>query len=87
MAKHPLRKWLIVGSSLFLLAAVLSWKLRSGVEVTIQNTGSTPVHSVILQVTGASYPLLGLETLAADSLFYLCQELGTPAVMRRAIRS
>ncbi len=43
---------------LVLLVAGLAFVIfRSGIHVTIQNTGSQPLRSVVLHVTGASYNL------------------------------
>ncbi|MFO0448833.1 MAG: hypothetical protein ACK52I_09255 [Pseudomonadota bacterium] len=39
------------------LIVVLALQFRPGIQVTIQNTGSTPMKSVVLHVTGASYDL------------------------------
>ena len=50
--------WRLIGFlafALFVLAAGSAFVLlRSGIQVTIQNTGSQPLRSVVLHVTGAS---------------------------------
>lgn len=52
-------RWLFVAipAVLIALVGVLIFQFRPGVQVTIQNTGSTPIRSVVLHVTGASYQL------------------------------
>lgn len=42
---------------LIALAAVLVFQLRSGIQVTVTSTGNTPLKSVVLHVTGATYKL------------------------------
>ena len=37
------------------LIVMLVLQFRSGVQVTVENTGTTPLKSVVLHVTGASY--------------------------------
>ena len=46
------------------IVAFVFWQIRSGIRVTLTNRGSTPLHSVVLHVTGRSYPLgeLGVGT-------------------------
>jgi hypothetical protein len=54
------RRWLLV----VLICVVMAYSIGNyvyqhlpGIQVTIQNTGSTPLRSVVLYVTGGSYPL------------------------------
>ena len=53
------RSWLPFAIPVILLVAVLigilAFQLRSGIRVTIENTGTTTLESVVLHVTGASY--------------------------------
>ena len=53
--------WWWVGIPICLLLVVLvvlvAFLFRSGIHVTIKNTGSQPLRSVVLHVTGASYTL------------------------------
>jgi len=55
------RHWWLIGVTICLLlvvAVVLVWFLfRSGIQVTLQNTGSHSLRSVVIHVTGASYSL------------------------------
>ena len=51
------RRWLLVLIPLALIGLLLFHSLRGGGRVTIRNTGATPIHSVVLHVTGAEYPL------------------------------
>jgi len=54
------RRWWLSGPAVFLLLLVAGLAFiffRSGVHVTIQNTGSQPLRSIVLHVTGASYRL------------------------------
>ena len=44
-------------ASFVLLAGIGLLMLQHGIWVTIENAGTTPVRSVVLHVTGASYPL------------------------------
>ena len=43
--------------ALLLVAGLVVTFFRSGIHVTIRNTGSQPLRSVVLHVTGASYNL------------------------------
>ncbi|MEX2119380.1 MAG: hypothetical protein WD847_07285 [Pirellulales bacterium] len=40
-------------------------RFREGIQVTVQNTGATPIHSVMLHVTGESYSLGDLASGAS----------------------
>jgi hypothetical protein len=52
------RGWLLLAISVvFLLVAVVAFQLRSGIQVTVENTGTSPLKSVELYVTGRSYEL------------------------------
>ena len=55
------RYWWLAGVSICLLLVVLVmlvlFLFRSGIHVTIQNTGRQPLGSVVLHVTGASHSL------------------------------
>ena len=53
------RWWLIAISALVmvLVGFVLFVQVRPGIVVTIENTGTTPLKSVVVHVTGASYKL------------------------------
>ena len=42
---------------LLLTAGGLVLLFRPGIQVTVTNTGATPMRTVVLHVTGASYPL------------------------------
>ena len=59
MTKKPRRrqKWIIALAIVALLILVGSFRLRSGIQVTIKNSGNAPIRSVVLHVTGNSYPL------------------------------
>ena len=52
-------RWLLAALPvvLIVLSGVLLLQFRPGIHVTIQNTGSTPMHNVMLHVTGVSYQL------------------------------
>jgi hypothetical protein len=52
-------RWGLVAMAVVLLVLVglLLFRFRPGIQVTVQNTGSTPMRSVVLHVTGASYRL------------------------------
>jgi len=52
-------RWWLVGIPVVLLiaVAVLFFQFRPGIHVTVQNTGSTPLKSVVFHVTGASYQI------------------------------
>lgn len=57
--KQP-RAWLSAVPVLLVIAALIgmpAFQLRSGVRVTVQNAGTTPLKSVVLHVTGATYAL------------------------------
>ncbi len=49
-------RWLLVAIPVVLIVLLL-FQFRPGIEVTIQNTGSSPMRSCVLHVTGASYNL------------------------------
>ncbi len=54
------RLWLMAIASCFVLVIVIVVvmpQFRAGIRVTIQNTGTTQLHSVVLHVTGGSYKL------------------------------
>lgn len=54
------RGWLLLIPAILVVLAlivVLALQFRSGIQVTVENTGSTPLKLVILHVTGASYDL------------------------------
>jgi hypothetical protein len=56
------RRWWLIGTLmafalLVVVGLLMAQRLRAGVRVTIHNVGTTPLRSVVLQVTGASYPL------------------------------
>ena len=55
------RHWWLAGVSICLLLVVLVmivlFLFRSGIHVTIQNTGRQPLCSVVIHVTGASHSL------------------------------
>lgn len=54
------RLWLIaIPVALLIVAGVAAVLVlfRPGIQVTVENTGSTPLKSVVLQVTGASFAL------------------------------
>jgi hypothetical protein len=54
------RRWWLVAIPavlLLILSVFLLFQLRSGIHVTIQNTGQTSIHSVVLHVTGNSYSI------------------------------
>ena len=58
MYENKRRWWLrsiAVGIVMFVLISVVAIQFRSGIRVTVENTGSMPLKSVVLQVTGASY--------------------------------
>jgi hypothetical protein len=54
------RLWLIAIPVVLLIVAAIVVGLvlfRPGIQVTVENTGTTPLKSVVLHVTGASYDL------------------------------
>ena len=54
------RLWLIAIPVVLLIVAGIAVVLvtfRPGIQVTVENTGTTPLKSVVLHVTGASYDL------------------------------
>lgn len=54
------RAWLLAIPAVLVIALLVGWmvlQFRSGVRVTVQNTGTGPLRSVVLHVTGASYKL------------------------------
>ena len=57
MNKNKRRWWLLAIPVVLLLIAVVAFQLRTGIRVTVENTGTTPLKSVVLHVTGASYDL------------------------------
>jgi hypothetical protein len=42
---------------LLLLVGLILFHFRSGIQVTVHNTGATSIRSVVLHVTGRSYPV------------------------------
>ena len=58
MSDKKKRWWLLAIPIMLLIAVgVVLLQFRPGIQVTVQNTGSTPMHSVVLHVTGATYEL------------------------------
>ena len=60
MTKQKRRWWLLaipVAIVLIALVSVVVFQFRSGIRVTVENTGAAPLRSVVLHVTGASYNL------------------------------
>lgn len=57
MSKNNRRWWLLALSVVFLLIAIAAFQLRSGIQVTVENSGTSPLNSVVLHVTGSSYDL------------------------------
>ena len=58
MSDKKKRWWLLAIPIMLLIAVgVVLFQFRPGIQVTVQNTGSTPMHSVVLHVTGATYEL------------------------------
>ena len=57
--KNRRRLFLAISSLLVaaFLIAILIIQFRPGIHVTIENTGITPLKSVVVHVTGASYEL------------------------------
>jgi hypothetical protein len=53
------RWWLAVPAVALLILSVgyASLQFRSGIQVTVQNTGSTDLRSIVLHVTGKQYSL------------------------------
>ncbi len=49
--------WLLAIPVVLLLIAVVAFQLRSGIQVKVENTGTSLLKSVVLRVTGASYDL------------------------------
>jgi hypothetical protein len=66
-AKSGRRKLLVVVGLVLLtcLVTIILLRFRSGIRVTIQNTGSQPMRMVSLSVTGKSYSLGDLAPGAA----------------------
>jgi hypothetical protein len=51
-------RWTVVPAGVLLLSIGLALShFRSGIRVTVQNTGSKPMRSAVLHVTGRSYPV------------------------------
>lgn len=51
------RWWLLaipVGLVVAILIAAVAFQVRSGIRVTVESSGTTPLKSVVLHVTGAS---------------------------------
>ena len=60
MTKQKRRWWPLaipVAIILITLASGVVYQFRSGIRVTVKNTGAAPLRSVVLHVTGASYNL------------------------------
>lgn len=60
MTEKKFRWWLLAipaGLVAAILMAVVALPLRSGIQVTVENSGTKPLKSVTLHVTGASYNL------------------------------
>lgn len=56
--KKLLRLTVIPVCLILILAALLAvTRFRTGIRVTLTNTGSAPLKSVVLHVTGSSHPL------------------------------
>ena len=54
------RPWVLLIPAILValvLIVVLVLQFRSGVQVAVENTGTTPLKSVVLHVTGVSYDL------------------------------
>ena len=58
---HKRRQFWFIGflacMALLLVVGLVVTLFRSGIHVTVQNTGSEPLRSVVLHVTGGSYSL------------------------------
>ena len=50
----------VAGVVLLILIGCVLLQFRSGIHVTVENSGSTPIRSVVLHVTGNSYSLSDL---------------------------
>ncbi len=62
------RWWLLaipVGLVVAILIAAVAFQVRSGIRVTVENSGTTPLKSVVLHVTGASYNLSNIASGAS----------------------
>lgn len=60
MKEQRRHRWWVVAISaisLLILSVFLLFQFRSGIRVTILNTGQTSIHSVVLHVTGNSYSI------------------------------
>lgn len=57
MNKKKRKWWLLAIPVVLLLIAVVAFQLRSGIQVTVENTGTSPLKLVELHVTGRSYEL------------------------------
>ena len=60
MTEKKLRWWLLAIPAVLvaaILMAVIALQLWSGIQVTVENSGTKPLKSVTLHVTGASYNL------------------------------
>ena len=55
MNKNKRRRWLLLIP--VALVGLLAFQFRSGIQATVENTGTSPLKSVVLHVTGASYDL------------------------------
>ena len=75
MKGHPTvfdkkKRWWLAAIPIVLLIAVafVLFQFRPGIQVTVQNTGSTPMHSVVLHVTGATYELADIPPGASATV-------------------
>jgi hypothetical protein len=62
------RRWRLAFAAAISLLALIGYarlRFRPGIEVLVQNTGGTPIRSVVLHVTGNSYPLGDLTSDAS----------------------
>lgn len=69
MSDKKKRWWLVAILVVLLIAvAVVLVRFRPGIHVTVRNTGSTPIRSVVLHVTGATYELADLSPGASATV-------------------
>ena len=57
LKRQQVQKWIVAIAVISLLLLYGALRTRSGIQVTITNTGNAPIRLVVLHVTGNSYPL------------------------------
>ncbi len=69
MSDKKKRWWLVAILVVLPIAvAVILFQFRPGIQVTVRNTGSTPMRLVVLHVTGATYELADIAPGASATV-------------------